>query len=186
LDIPFVKWSELITDDAYRQQLYEGRLRAVVVRPIIYVTQWLQGQFEHGWQMAQAITGLAIQSQLVTVRSKGGATPEDHEKEAILAERTICNGLVRLVVDIKRCEDEPDSRMGKAYRVQIYAVLTQSLGQPQSLLLRCIESDEEERVVSTPDDSLMELLPQIGQAGESFTVVVRLGDQEESEQFRLG
>ncbi|MGI0487230.1 DUF1822 family protein [Pantanalinema rosaneae CENA516] len=58
LEIPFELWGALITDDGWRQRLYQYRQgQSTIVHPITQLGQWFQHQFEAGWQALETLLG---------------------------------------------------------------------------------------------------------------------------------
>lgn len=58
LEIPFELWSALITDESWRQRLYQQRQgESATVSSVTQLGQWLQNRFETGWQALEALLG---------------------------------------------------------------------------------------------------------------------------------
>lgn len=58
LELPFELWGALITDDIWRQRLYQQRQgEAVTASRVTQLGQWLQNRFETGWQALETLLG---------------------------------------------------------------------------------------------------------------------------------
>ncbi|TVQ23015.1 MAG: DUF1822 family protein [Leptolyngbya sp. DLM2.Bin15] len=170
LDVPFSQWVALVTHPDYRQALYVERTASAVVN----IAQWLQGQFQQGWTAVHAIE--PISSKLAIARGTSSSSQ---------GERLVIDGKVSLMVQIEPLNHATKDTTSSEYRVSIRACLSQPLETAQYLSLSCSGGDEDDCQASSPDDSNLELLPLIGEAGEAFEVTLVLGDQQETVQFML-
>lgn len=58
LEIPFELWGALITDDPWRQRLYQQRQgESATASRVTQLRQWLQNRFETGWQALETLVG---------------------------------------------------------------------------------------------------------------------------------
>ncbi len=170
LDVPFGQWAALITHSDYRQSLYQHRTTPTIVR----LQQWLQGQITSGWNAVQTLAETDFQGAI----ARGSSSSSQ-------GERLVIDGKVSLRVQIEPVNHAAKDTASSEYRVSIRACLSQPLETAQYLSLSCSGGDEDDCQASTPNDSNLELLPLIGEAGEAFEVTLVLGEQQETVQFML-
>lgn len=170
LDVPFGQWSMLVTHSDYRQLMYQHRTTPAIVR----LQQWLQGQITSGWNAVQTLAETEFQGAIARGTSSSSQ-----------GERLVLDGKVSLIVHIEPLNHVAKDTASSEYRISVRACLSQPLETAQYLSLSCSGGDEDDCEASTPDDSNLELLPLIGEAGEAFEVTLVLGEQQETVQFML-
>ncbi len=82
LKIDFAQWAVFIEDETFRQQLYKQRIEQEPVAPVVAVAtrrvnlrQWLQRNFEEGWQ---AVEDVLVPAELIP--TWGPENPQPHQE----------------------------------------------------------------------------------------------------------
>ncbi|MBD2355401.1 DUF1822 family protein [Tolypothrix sp. FACHB-123] len=170
LAVPFAQWSALLTNEQWRQQLYNQRLGLTATVPAVNLRQWLQKADGIVAQMWQAVETLLTPRELSAVR--GAENPDVTVSSEAIAP------LIRLLQS-----DRPEKE-----RCQAAGVLGQiGIGHPEAIealtqLLRTA-NDEETRWEAAL--SLGKIAPEHPQAGVSKARLIDLGIQLGTYQVAL-
>ena len=191
LAVPFEQWAAFVTNEQWRQDLYERRLRQVqrVAEPDpprINLGQWWQNIFESGWQSLDAF--LSRNSVQVAVSFRQGRSQRNEERQVYVEGIKVIdlgielnNQSVALLVGLAR---ETEERVG--VRVQLYPVGETPILPPNirvALLSQsgAILQEYQARI----HDHLIQLKRFTCPVGKQFSIRVALGEFSITENFAI-
>jgi hypothetical protein len=191
LAVPFEQWAAFVTNEQWRQDLYERRLKqaqrvAEPDPPRINLGQWWQNIFESGWQSLDAF--LSRDSVQVAVSFRHRRSQRNQERQVYVEGiKVIDLGIelnhqaVALLVGLAR---ETEERVG--VRVQLYPVGETPILPPNirvALLSQsgAILQEYQARI----HDNLIQLKRFTCPVGKQFSIRVALGEFSITEDFAI-
>ncbi len=184
LDLPFAAWAVLVTNDNWRQSLYQRRLSVAAVEPM-----WL-GDFDEEFDLdllpvRDDLDRPPMNSNRFVYATARGILPQQI-KSIVLGNQTVLLVITRDPVSTPR---EPAASVGIGLEVRA-ASATESL--PSGLQFRIMFYDDSSGGDPTIDDVAtgliepMRNLPRLlGIPGETFSITLTLGDFSWTEEFTV-
>ena len=191
LAVPYEQWAAFVTNEQWRQDLYERRLRQVqrVAEPDpprINLGQWWQNIFESGWQSLDAFLNRNSVQVAVSFRHRRSQRNEERQVyvegiKVIDLGIELNNQSVALLVGLAR---ETEERVG--VRVQLYPVGETTILPPNirvALLSQsgAILQEYQARI----HDNLIQLKRFTCPVGKQFSIRVALGEFSITEKFAI-
>ncbi len=186
-DIPFVQWAALISNEQWRQQLYNQRLGkekniVSVVPPLIQVnlSQWFVQLFAAGWQPIDEVLnsqlGLAFEFRSSSPAKKTGV---NGVKLIDLGVQLGGKSLALMVALSLEAEDKT------AIIVQVHPTGNEKYVPPNLKLLLLESGNVLQQIQSRSRDSYIQLNQFKGLSGTSFSIQLTLDDFSMIENFSI-
>lgn len=190
LEVPFAMWGALISNEQWRQQLYDLRLSQVknplhnvVADPTlgdsqtrINLSQWFNNTFEAGWQPAKTLLRRHTLNLDFSVRSSGMSRESKDSASSVSGGKLINLGIqladqqVALIVKII-----PKTEIEVDIRLRVYPASGQIYLPPNLQLIVWDETGTCLEAEARSNDNLIQL-GFSGEKKEHFSVKVALGD----------
>ncbi|NEQ50919.1 MAG: DUF1822 family protein [Leptolyngbya sp. SIO3F4] len=170
LTLPFSQWGALISNDHWRQQLYQQRQNPKLVS----IEDWLEQIFELGWQSLDTLT---LQTPTLKFRTIAGGAAVLTCGKKIFLNTAPDDLLLMFSVDI-----ETDQR--RNIRIQLYPSSETLLPSDVVLALELSETGELlKRVQAGTQDNYIQIPPFRCTAGQRLRVHIQLDDSICKEDF---
>ncbi|MBT9315844.1 DUF1822 family protein [Leptothoe spongobia] len=170
LALPFAHWGVLISNDHWRQRLYQQRQNPKLVS----IEDWLEQIFEHGWQSLDTLTP---QTPALKFRSIAGGAAVLTCGKKIFLNTAPDDLLLMFSVDI-----ETDKR--RNIRIQLYPSGESLLPSDVVLALELSETGELlKKVQAGTQDNYIQIPPFRCSAGQRLRVHIQLDDSICQEDF---
>ncbi|NJR17836.1 MAG: DUF1822 family protein [Calothrix sp. CSU_2_0] len=182
LELPFVLWGELVSNDNWRQKLYQqrqGQLESSLTprKVVVNMSQWLQNAFEESWQSLDSLFGTSA-----SLGFSFRKTPE--ENDAIIKRAKsldLPNSEVSLIAGL---DIETDGRVG--IRIQLRSP-SQEEYLPSGINLKLLSSSGQviQSIQARSQDNIIQLKRFKISTGTQFSIQVELDDFVLTENFEL-
>lgn len=177
LEIPFTLWGALVSQPAWRQQLFhqrQGDTTAAVSQVVTNLSQWMQRGFESGWQALESL--LSPDELAFSFRQVAETT------EAVVRRVKLLRMVDQPILLIVWVEVEPDSRVG--IRVQLRSPDRHQL-LPETLTLNLLAPSGQviQTVSARSQDNAIQLQRFRVSSGTPFTLHIELADHVITEDF---
>ncbi|MBD2772934.1 DUF1822 family protein [Iningainema sp. BLCCT55] len=180
LELPFSLWGELVSNDVWRQRLYQlrqGELQSSLVPSQIAVNlkQWLQNTFEDSWQSLESLFGNSVSFSFRKIE-------EEKDTSIIRAKSLIlpnCEGFLLVGLDT-----ETDGRT--SIRIQLRS-RSQEEYLPRATHLKLLSSSGQiiQSVQSRLQDNIIQLKRFKSPAGTQFRIQIEIDNFVMSEDFSI-
>ncbi|PAX51324.1 DUF1822 family protein [Brunnivagina elsteri] len=182
LELPFVLWGELVSNDNWRQKLYQlrqGELESNLTPRNVAanISQWLQNAFEESWQSLDSLLG--------TNASLGFSFRNASEENDTIIKKAkslnLPNGEVLLVVGL---DTEADGRIG--IRIQLRS-LSQEEHLPSGINLKLLSSSGQiiQSTQARSQDNIIQLKRFKISSNTQFSIQIELDDFIVTENFEV-
>jgi Protein of unknown function (DUF1822) len=182
LELPFILWGELVSDDNWRQRLYQQRQgdsesSLTPSNVVANISQWLQNTFEESWQSLDNLFG--------TNASLGFSfrkTPE--ENDATIKRAKSLNFPNQQVLLVAGLDTETDGRIG--IRIQLRSS-SQEEYLPSGLNLKLLSSSGQmiQSIQARSQDNIIQLKRFKSPTGTQFSIQIELDDFVVTENFEI-
>lgn len=170
LALPFSQWTALISDDQWRQRLYQRRQTAQPVN----IADWFENIFEHGWQTLEA---LLPQAPALRFRAVATGTAVLTCGKKIFLNTAPDDLLLMFSVDI-------ESEKRRNIRIQLYPSNESLLPSDVVLALELSETGKLLKTVKAGTrDNFIQIPPFRCSAGQRLKVHIQLDDSTCQEEF---
>ena len=185
LNLPFEEWRALITDDRWRQKLYQQHelmRKSQFTTSIIDLSQWLQGKFTLGWQPLTDFINSANSVPTYAFRSFPESIPSTIEGVKLLdLGMQLGNRSVALLIGMT---PEEDNKIG--IRVQLHPAREES-HLPNNIKLALLNQSGEtlQEFESRSQDELIQLKRFTCPRKKRFLIRVALNSYSITEEFAI-
>lgn len=177
LEIPFTWWGALVSQTAWRQQLFhqrQGDMTATVAQVATNLSQWMQRVFDSGWQALESL--LSPDDLAFSFRQVAETTEETVRRVKLLR---LLDQPILLIVWV---EVEPDRRIG--IRIQLRSPDRQQL-LPEALTLNLLAPSGQvvQTVSARRQDNAIQLQRFRVSSGTPFQIQIHLAEHVITEDF---
>ncbi|MEA5570510.1 DUF1822 family protein [Calothrix sp. UHCC 0171] len=182
LELPFSLWGELVSNDNWRQKLYQLRQGEVPTNLTPHqvaanISQWLQNTFEESWQSLDNLLGTNA-SLGFSFRNAG------EESDAIIKRAKSLNLPNTEVILIMGLDTETDDRIG--IRIQLRS-RSQDEYLPTGITLKLLSASGKiiQSIQSRSQDNIIQLKRFKSPVGTQFSVQIEIDDFVMIENFTI-
>ncbi|MBF2067557.1 MAG: DUF1822 family protein [Calothrix sp. C42_A2020_038] len=179
LELPFSLWGQLVSNENWRQRLYQLRQEQsqssfAPQKVVANLTQWLQNTFEEGWQSLDSLFGTSTSLGLSLRRTEAGDVAIKRGKSLNLPD-----GEAFLILELDR---ETDGRLG--IRIQLRKRSQEEYLPPQTNLILLSSSGQIiQTTQSRTQDNIIQLKRFRSPANTQFIIRIEVDDFAVTEDF---
>lgn len=183
LEVPFSSWGALLSNEQWRQQLYQQRQQTQQINSSLRsnLSDWVEGIYEASWQAIDTFFNSDSSNLAFNFRSSAGLTAADIKRAKVIDLGTQAES-EKIILLVSLIEF---SKQKMAIRVQLHPFNDKQLPLNIKLVLKGESAQIIQEVQARVEDNYVQLKLFEGEVGECFTVQVILGSYQTTENFMI-